>query len=440
MKKLLECFMMIIFLLFGYAGYSQSVESPYEVGTWLGFRSGAISYTFDDGSPNQFTKVIPMFNEFNFKLTLFTVTSPSWGWPANWTTLQSVASNGHEIASHTVSHPYLNTLKDSLQTVELKDAQDVINSHISGHQCITVAYPYCLGGNRTICEQYYIAARICSGNIESSTPSDFMYISSIICGTEGPVKTVKNFNDRANTAANSKGWCVYLIHGIDNDGGWSSLPADTLRGSLVYLSTYPDKFWVSSFGNVARYIKERNAVSVSELSNQDSTITVRVTDTLPDSVFNFPLTLRRPLPDEWPSAVVTQAGKPRYTRIVTVDTVQYIQFEAIPDSGDVLITKNNSTGIGKGTGVMVPAPMLWQNYPNPFNPNTTINFDLVKSERVTLKVFDVSGREVRTLLNDHLAVGHHSVLFRADKLASGVYFYMLQVPGFLLQRKMLLLR
>jgi peptidoglycan/xylan/chitin deacetylase (PgdA/CDA1 family) len=122
-----------------FAVHSQTVAPPYEVGTWQGFRTAAVSYTFDDGSPNQYAKAVPMFNELGFKLTWFIVTSPSWGWPANWTALQNAAAQGHEIASHTVTHTSLGGMSDSLQTVELKNSKDAINAHIPGNQCITLA-------------------------------------------------------------------------------------------------------------------------------------------------------------------------------------------------------------------------------------------------------------------------------------------------------------
>jgi peptidoglycan/xylan/chitin deacetylase (PgdA/CDA1 family) len=430
----------IIILLIAFAGYAQTVDPPYQVGTWQGFRTVALSFTFDDGSPNQFTKVIPMFNEFNFKLTLFTITSPSWSWPANWTTLQNVANQGHEIASHTISHPYLNQIDSSQQRTEFKDSHDYINSHISGQRCVTIAYPYCINGTNTICDDYYIAARTCSGAIEPSTPGDFMSISSIICGTEGPMKTKKNFVDNFNTAVNSKGWCVYLLHGIDGDGGWSSLPSDTLRATLVYLNANQDKFWVSSFSNVARYIRERNAVSVTELSNQDSSITLQVTDTLIDSVFNYPISLRRPLPEGWPSAEVTQNGHSRYTRIVEVNSIQYIQFDVVPDNGTVLITRSNLSGMQNHSGLMVPEPTLSQNYPNPFNPTTTIKFKIPGATFTTLSMYDVLGKEVAVLLEENLAAGEHTVQLNAANMASGIYFYRLRGEEFLLQRKMLLLR
>ena len=101
--------------------------------------------------------------------------------------------------------------------------------------------------------------------------------------------------------------------------------------------------------------------------------------------------------------------------------------------------KIQSAGITPNPGV-TKRFMLLQNFPNPFNPTTTIRFELAKSGHVILRVFDLLGREVKMLLNEDRPAGHHSVVFQADGLASGVYVYSLQAPGFLHCRKMVVLR
>jgi hypothetical protein len=95
---------------------------------------------------------------------------------------------------------------------------------------------------------------------------------------------------------------------------------------------------------------------------------------------------------------------------------------------------------------------LHQNYPNPFNPSTTIEYDLPKDAHVSIKIYDVSGREVATLLDESGRAGYHSLPFDAGRLASGVYFYRLKVDpslapsgrrsaqGFVDVKKMLILK
>jgi hypothetical protein len=83
---------------------------------------------------------------------------------------------------------------------------------------------------------------------------------------------------------------------------------------------------------------------------------------------------------------------------------------------------------------------LFQNFPNPFNPSTTIRFSLSAYEWVTLKVFDVHGREVATLVDSNLAAGNHAVTFAPRDLAGGVYFYQLTAGKFSQTRKAVLLR
>lgn len=83
---------------------------------------------------------------------------------------------------------------------------------------------------------------------------------------------------------------------------------------------------------------------------------------------------------------------------------------------------------------------LSQNYPNPFNPATSIAFNIGKKEFVTLKVYNVLGKEVSTLVNEDLAAGTHTVSFNAQDLASGVYFYTISTTDFKRTRKMILLK
>jgi hypothetical protein len=112
------------------------------------------------------------------------------------------------------------------------------------------------------------------------------------------------------------------------------------------------------------------------------------------------------------------------------------------NADDIACWENNlPTGVEdtRSTGDILSSCLL-QNYPNPFNPSTTIKYDLPKDLRVTLKVFNVLGQEVATLVNEEQKAGYRSVEWNAAGVASGVYFYRLDAGSFTSVKKLLLLK
>ncbi|RJP60167.1 MAG: T9SS C-terminal target domain-containing protein [Ignavibacteriales bacterium] len=83
---------------------------------------------------------------------------------------------------------------------------------------------------------------------------------------------------------------------------------------------------------------------------------------------------------------------------------------------------------------------LSQNYPNPFNPTSKIKYQIAKLGKVELKVYDILGREITTLVNDIKAPGIYEVTFNASQLASGVYFYRLISSDFVQTKKMMVIK
>ncbi len=91
--------------------------------------------------------------------------------------------------------------------------------------------------------------------------------------------------------------------------------------------------------------------------------------------------------------------------------------------------------------------ILHQNYPNPFNPVTTIKYSIPsvisigeRNLNVTLKVYDVLGNEIATLVNEEKPAGNYELNFNASSLSSGVYFYRLQSGSFIQTKKMILMK
>jgi PKD repeat protein len=97
-------------------------------------------------------------------------------------------------------------------------------------------------------------------------------------------------------------------------------------------------------------------------------------------------------------------------------------------------------GTGKGDKNIPDGFALQQNYPNPFNPATVINYQISKAGFVSIKIFDVLGNEVGTLVNNEMQPGNYQVNFRASGLSSGIYFYRLEAEGINISRKMILMK
>jgi hypothetical protein len=83
---------------------------------------------------------------------------------------------------------------------------------------------------------------------------------------------------------------------------------------------------------------------------------------------------------------------------------------------------------------------LEQNYPNPFNPVTLIKYQLPIKSSVSLKIFDILGKEIETLVNEVKDAGYYQVSFDASNLSSGIYLYTLQTENYFTSKKMILLK
>ena len=94
----------------------------------------------------------------------------------------------------------------------------------------------------------------------------------------------------------------------------------------------------------------------------------------------------------------------------------------------------------KYTSTMPDKFRLHQNYPNPFNPTTTISFDLPEQSHVTLKVYNILGQEIATLINEVKQAGSYKETFDASSLSSGVYIYKLSAGTYTSSKKMILIK
>jgi photosystem II stability/assembly factor-like uncharacterized protein len=100
----------------------------------------------------------------------------------------------------------------------------------------------------------------------------------------------------------------------------------------------------------------------------------------------------------------------------------------------------NSSGINMVSSVIPKEYKLYNNYPNPFNPTTKIKFDILKNGLTKITVYDMLGREIKTLINENLTAGSYEVEWNATNFSSGIYFYKMTSGNFTSIKKMVLLK
>jgi subtilisin-like proprotein convertase family protein len=121
--------------------------------------------------------------------------------------------------------------------------------------------------------------------------------------------------------------------------------------------------------------------------------------------------------------------------------------DGILQNWGLLISESTLVGVDEDQSISPNTFTLYQNYPNPFNPSTTIKYRIpnvtlsgVEGSKVTLKVYDVLGREVTTLVNKEQNAGNYETVFDASQFSSGVYFYQLNAGSFIQTKKMILIK
>jgi hypothetical protein len=209
--------------------------------------------------------------------------------------------------------------------------------------CVSFAYPNGTAVSGVL--NRYIAARNISGSVNAKSPSNFAQINTQGFGVPNYSNDANSMNSLADKAISGNQWATAMHHGIGEDKhDWAATSLDAMKTHLDYLDKNRAKIWCETFGNVARYIRERDAAKVTVKSSDANSITVQITDGLADSIFNYPLTLRTTLPSGWTTAAVKQETKAVWDTIVTASSKQYIMFHAVPDGGDIVLSKD-ATGI-----------------------------------------------------------------------------------------------
>ncbi|PKL83101.1 MAG: hypothetical protein CVV24_06740 [Ignavibacteriae bacterium HGW-Ignavibacteriae-3] len=117
-----------------------------------------------------------------------------------------------------------------------------------------------------------------------------------------------------------------------------------------------------------------------------------------------------------------------------------VTFSSNQVSNYFILTSNSVTGVESNNNEIPVGYYLEQNYPNPFNPTTNISYSLPLAGNVVLKIYDIMGQEVKTLVSGFKEAGHYQITLDAGSFSSGVYLYRLQIGTFMTTKKFILMK
>jgi peptidoglycan/xylan/chitin deacetylase (PgdA/CDA1 family) len=261
-----------------------------------------------------------------------------------WDEIRTFSKQGHEFASHTVTHPYLCALDEVNIHYELEKSREDILKELGQKYTFSAEVPYGSEDNRALkyASEVYpsLRNRMPENFVEDLIRSDNKNPGS--SGkeyvkwqrgalTETPLDLMKSWID--TTVVHDNIWLVLVIHGVDGIG-WEALPGELLDEYFHYIKSKDDDLWIATFGDVAKYIRERmNATFKSAVNG--ATITVNLTHSLDKSMYDLPLTLKTYVSSKWKEVEVKQGSGSK--AIITLQDAggRYVEYQANPNAGNI---------------------------------------------------------------------------------------------------------
>ena len=307
--------------------------------TWRGNKKAACTLSVDDGIPKPTPIMAKVFNDNNVKVTWYPVVR-DW---TDWKLWVEQVKAGHEVGSHTRTHPSLKSCTDAQKMDEIVESKNIlereIRKYVPDYKCLTFCIPLGFSdadeASLEIVKKHYIAAKRVS-TIVSAAWSELKGISDKGARTATPLA---EYNGWVDNVLKTGGWLVETYHGIEGVGnGWESTPLNVFEEHVKYVASKRDEIWIDTIAEIAKYLQERNSVSVEIVTDNDKELVVNLTDKMDDAVFDAPLTLRILTRPEWKSPLtVTQKGRTTRVELVEEAGRPCAYIEAVPDQGQIVI-------------------------------------------------------------------------------------------------------
>jgi peptidoglycan/xylan/chitin deacetylase (PgdA/CDA1 family) len=225
---------------------------------------------------------------------------------ANWDEMKIYATQGHEFASHSISHAQFGILDEVNLVYELEKSKEEIMKQLGPKHIFSIECPYGTEDERVMKFTFarYEAAR-------NRMPEPFL--------------------EEINR------WNKMDIEGI----GWEPIPGSTIEAYFNYIKSKEKDIWIATFQDVTKYIRERMQAEIN-FSNKSDKILIKLTHDLDPALYDLPLTLKTYVPETWMNVTVSQGEKSFSIRTEIDEDRHYVQYEAFPNADEIILTNGNN--------------------------------------------------------------------------------------------------
>jgi acetyl esterase/lipase len=337
--------------------WSQTIGDA-NVCLWNDDKLSAFTITIDDNNEQDIPFWQELQQKYNFPYTWFVITEADKKYNVkNWKLFNELIQQGNAVQGHDDRNWYENPKRGERNTSvkkyrkRLQATIDKVESNIQNQKCITYAYPWGEGNDIEVSKKF-IAIRDVIGWPNQANQINFEHVNSV---SNRHIYGDKTSRDKYFSAILTKS---DTIEGVNYYRGWLSthfhhITSDKVHQKteefLQYIKEREDKLWIATFPHVVKYAQEYATHSLKTDSISDTAISFTLTDEMLDEIYDYPLTVKIRLPNNWTLLTATQNGESIENRIINYNQNKYALVKAVPDKGKVILNGIIDLNVSKTT-------------------------------------------------------------------------------------------
>ncbi|SKB91851.1 polysaccharide deacetylase family protein [Daejeonella lutea] len=265
-----------------------------------------------------------------------------------WDDIRTYAAQGHEFASHTVTHPRLAALDELNMMYELEKSKADILKQLGSRYTFSAEGPYGTENERVMeyAHKVYPALRnrmpetFMEELNRSSRKNPGLFKKEYVqwqrgATTKTPMPLMKSWID--TTAVKDNIWLVLVIHGVDGIG-WEALTSQALDEYFQYMKARDKDLWIATFADATKYMRERMNAEIKTTTKKNS-VSVRLTHGLDKMMYDIPLTLKTYVPAGWKEIQVKQGKQNTRHKVQQDGNGSFVLYRAVPNSDQIILSK-----------------------------------------------------------------------------------------------------